>query len=60
MPDAKKKDSVSINVCAGDELFGALERLCALTGQSKTVAVERAIRMFCTPPAPATGKDGEP
>lgn len=45
---ADKKDSVSINICVGDSLFDMLSRFCAITGQSKTVAVERAILMYCT------------
>lgn len=42
-----KKDSVSINTCIGEELFDLLEMFCAVTGQSKTVAIERAIEKYC-------------
>lgn len=42
-----KKDSVSINICVGDDLFFMLEMFCAITGQSKTIAVERAIEAYC-------------
>ena len=42
-----KKDSVSINACIGDDLFQTLELFCAITGQSKTIAVERAIEAYC-------------
>ena len=42
-----KKDSVSINTCIGDDLFYTLEMFCAITGQSKTIAVERAIESYC-------------
>lgn len=42
-----KKDSVSINTCVGEELFNMLEMFCAITGQSKTTAVERAIEAYC-------------
>lgn len=47
MPDRQKKDSVSVNACIGTDLFLMLEALCEATGQSKTVAVERAIRSYC-------------
>ncbi len=47
MSGPKQKDSVSVNACIGADLFRELEELCALTGQSKTVAVERAIRAYC-------------
>ena len=43
-----RKDSVSINTCVGEELFNVLELFCAITGQSKTVAVERAIEAYCS------------
>lgn len=42
-----KKDSVSITICIGRELFDMLNSFCEVTGQSKTVAVERAIRSYC-------------
>ena len=44
----RKKDSVSINICVGDELFEMLNQFCAITGQSKTVAIERAILAYCS------------
>lgn len=44
----RKKDSVSINICVGDELFEMLNQFCAITGQSKTVAIERAILTYCS------------
>lgn len=47
MSGPKQKDSVSVNACIGSDLFRELEELCAVTGQSKTVAVERAIRAYC-------------
>ena len=50
MPMKKSKDSVSVNACIGEELFRMLEETCAMTGQSKTVAVERAIREYCAKP----------
>lgn len=50
-----KKASVSITTCVGRELFDLLEAFCAETGQSKTIAVERAIKSYCaeagSPPA---------
>lgn len=42
-----KKDSVSITACVGKEIFGMLDRYCIATGQSKTIAVERAIKAYC-------------
>lgn len=42
-----KKDSVSITTYVGRELFDMLDAFCAKTGQSKTVAVERAIEKYC-------------
>ena len=42
-----KKESVSINICIGPELFDLLTKYCAITGQSKTIAVERAIEAYC-------------
>lgn len=44
----EKKNSVSINTCIGEELFELLETFCAVTGQSKTVAIERAIEEYCS------------
>ena len=49
----KRKDSVSLNARIGSELFGLLERYCLVTGQPKTVAVERALRAYCTDADPA-------
>lgn len=43
----EKKNSASINICIGEDLFNLLEMFCAVTGQSKTVAVERAIEEYC-------------
>ena len=45
-----KKESVSVTTCIGAELFDTLERYCAATGQSKTVALERAIAAYCGDP----------
>lgn len=51
MPRGKRKDSVSVNAYIGKPLLDMLEAVCLFTGQSKTVAVERAIRAYCaTPP----------
>lgn len=47
MRGKNKKDSISVNACIGKDLFQMLEALCEVTGQSKTVAVERAIRAYC-------------
>lgn len=41
-----KKDSVAITVRLDREVFDLLERYAADSGQTKTVAVERAIRMY--------------
>ena len=38
---------MSINTCIGADLFKTLDLFCAITGQSKTVAVERAIEAYC-------------
>lgn len=54
---AKRKDSVSMNARIGPDMFRLLEEYCEITGQPKTVAVERAIRQFCAQAAPA-GEDG--
>lgn len=43
----KRKDSVSLNARIGPDAFRLLEEFCAITGQPKTVAVERAVRKFC-------------
>lgn len=48
MHDSKKKNAVSINVCVGQDLFDMLTEFCAITGQSKTVAIERAINIYCS------------
>lgn len=47
MPSKARKDSVSVNACIGPELFAQLERACRVTGQSKTVALERALQAYC-------------
>ncbi len=47
MQKEKKKDGVSITTCIGTELFAMLESFCEATGQSKTIAIERAIRQYC-------------
>ena len=39
---------VSINARIGPELVKLLEEHCERTGQSKTVAVERAILAYCS------------
>ena len=57
MGEDRKKDGVSVNACIGQDLFSALEELCAVTGQSKTVAVERAIRAHCTVTAGSGRRD---
>lgn len=45
-----RKNGVSINAYIGEELFTMLEEHCSMSGQSKTVAVERAIREYCGKP----------
>jgi hypothetical protein len=47
MNNKQKKDSVSISIYIGSELFEMLNKFCAITGQSKTIAVERAITAYC-------------
>jgi hypothetical protein len=47
MSNKKRKDSVSIHTCIGEELSEILIQFCAITGQSKTVALERAIEAYC-------------
>ena len=47
MPRGKRKNSVSVNAHIGRPLLDMLEAVCLLTGQSKTVAVERAIMAYC-------------
>lgn len=42
-----KKESVSITTCIGRDLFEKLNKFCSMTGQSKTIAVERAIKAYC-------------
>lgn len=49
-PAGKRKDSVSMNARIGPDMFRFLEEYCEITGQPKTVAVERAIRQFCALP----------
>lgn len=60
MPDRQKKDSVSVNACIGTDLFRMLEALCEATGQSKTVAVERAVRAYCEASMDAGSEEGQP
>ena len=36
-----------MNARIGPDMFWLLEEFCRITGQPKTVAVERAIRRFC-------------
>ena len=48
MAGNEKKESVSINICIGTELFDMLTEYCSITGQSKTIAVERAIEAYCS------------
>ena len=43
----EKKNWVSITACVDDELFQMLSDFCVITGQSKTVALERAIEKYC-------------
>jgi hypothetical protein len=47
MSNKKKKNSISIHTCIGEELSEMLIQFCAITGQSKTVALERAIEAYC-------------
>lgn len=47
MANKQKKNSVSIHTCIGEELSNLLIQFCAITGQSKTVALERAIEAYC-------------
>lgn len=39
-----------MNARIGPDMFRLLEEYCEITGQPKTVAVERAIRQFCALP----------
>ncbi len=57
MPSGKTKESVSVNARIGRDLFVLLERTCAEMGQSKTVAVERAIVAYCTEMNRQSGDD---
>ena len=59
MPRGKRKDSVSVNAYIGKPLLDMLEAVCLLTGQSKTVAVERAISMHCAAPPGGPGGPGQ-
>lgn len=42
-----RKDGVPVNARIGPVLVRMLDAACAVTGQSKTVAVERAIAAYC-------------
>lgn len=55
----KRKDSVSLNARIGPETFRLLEEFCAITGQPKTVAVERAVRKFCMEQEAPSGAGGD-
>lgn len=59
MGEERRKDGVSVNACIGQELFSALEQLCAVMGQSKTVAVERAIRAHCSAAVPVDREEAQ-
>ena len=43
-----RKDGISVTIRVGHDLLHDLESLCARTGQSKTVAIERAISAYCS------------
>lgn len=42
----QKKDSRPLNIKMDRELFEQLEEFCSLTGISKTLVVERGVKMF--------------
>lgn len=41
-----KKNGIYLNVCIDKSIYEQLEVLCEEAGQTKTVAVERAIRAY--------------
>lgn len=41
-----KKNGIYLNVCIDKNIYEQLEALCEEAGQTKTVAVERAIRAY--------------
>lgn len=41
-----KKNGTYLNVCIGTPIYERLESLCAAAGQTKTVAVERALSAY--------------
>ena len=41
-----KKDARNLNIKLDREIFEKLERFCEESGQSKTVAVERALKAY--------------
>lgn len=60
MPQGKRKNSVSLNAYIGRPLLDMLEAVCRETGQSKTVAIERAILAACREPADGQAGTGQP
>lgn len=41
-----KKNGTYLNVCVNSEIYCALEKFCNEAGQTKTVAVERALKAY--------------
>ena len=41
-----KKNGTYLNVCIETPIYERLEKLCEDTGQTKTVAVERALNLY--------------
>lgn len=41
-----KKNGTYLNVCIETPIYERLENLCADAGQTKTVAVERALKLY--------------
>lgn len=41
-----KKNGTYLNVCIETPIYGRLEKYCEAAGQTKTVAVERALKAY--------------
>jgi len=41
-----RKDGQHLNIIIQKDLYNRLERTCDVTGQTKTVAVERALKLY--------------